>query len=102
MERRQGSFGMHMGRNLNATVRCERPVLAAGSARSKVAYDRVRVRCSEKVAPIPAINGPGDQSCRDGGARCPAATVDSWYRNRARTGHPEKASWIGWDDHVIT
>ena len=42
---------------------------------------------------------PGDQPRRHGGARGPRTTVDAWYRDRARTGHPEKAGRIGRTDY---
>ena len=61
---------------------------------------RQRVRCSEEVVPIPAINGRLVISRADMAARgVPRTTVDGWYRDRARTGHPEKAGRIGRTDY---
>ena len=55
---------------------------------------------SLKEAPIPAINGRPVISRADMAARgVPPATTDGWYRNRARTGHPEKAGRIGRTDY---
>jgi hypothetical protein len=55
-----------------------------------------RVRPSEEVVLIPAINGRPVISRADMAARgVPRTTVDGWYRHRARTGHPEKAGRIG-------
>ena len=49
---------------------------------------------------IPAINGRPVISRADMAARgVPKTTVDGWYRNRARTGHPEKAGQIGRTDY---
>jgi hypothetical protein len=55
---------------------------------------------NENVAPIPAINGRPVIS-RAGMARhgIKRSTVDGWYRDRARTGHPEKAGRIGRTDY---
>lgn len=59
-----------------------------------------RVRLSEEVVPIPAINGRPVISRVDMAARgVPAGTVTGWYRDRARTGHPEKAGRIGRTDY---
>jgi hypothetical protein len=41
----------------------------------------------------------GDQPRRHGGSRRPASTVNGWYRDRARTGHPEKAGRTGRTDY---
>ena len=61
---------------------------------------RERVRRSEEVVPIPAINGRPVISRADMAARgVPRTTVDGWYRDRARTGHPEKAGRIGRTDY---
>jgi hypothetical protein len=61
---------------------------------------RQRARCSEEVAPIPAINGRPVISRADMAARgVPRATVDGWYRDRARTGYPEKAGRLGRTDY---
>jgi hypothetical protein len=58
------------------------------------------VRRSEEVVPIPAINGRPVISRADMAARgVPRTTVDGWYRDRARTGHPEKAGRIGRTDY---
>jgi hypothetical protein len=58
------------------------------------------VRHSEEVAPIPAINGRPVISRADMAERgVPKTTVNGWYRNRARTGHPEKAGRIGRADY---
>jgi hypothetical protein len=46
---------------------------------------------------IPAINGRPVISRADMGV--PRSTVDGWYRDRARTGHPEKAGRIGRTDY---
>jgi hypothetical protein len=49
---------------------------------------------------IPAINGRPVISRADMAARgVPKSTIDGWYRNRARTGHPEKAGRIGRTDY---
>ena len=59
-----------------------------------------RVRRSEEVALIPAINGRAVISRADMAARgVPPGTVTGWYRDRARTGHPEKAGRIGRTDY---
>jgi hypothetical protein len=58
------------------------------------------VRFSEEVVLIPAINGRPVISRADMAARgVPAGTVNGWYRDRARTGHPEKAGRIGRTDY---
>jgi hypothetical protein len=58
------------------------------------------VRRSEEVVPIPAIKGRPVISRADMAARgVPRTTVDGWYRDRARTGHPEKAGRIGRTDY---
>jgi hypothetical protein len=58
------------------------------------------VRRSEEVVLIPAINGRPVISRADMAARgVPKTTVNGWYRNRARTGHPEKAGRIGRTDY---
>jgi len=55
----------------------------------------------EEVDPIPAINGRPVISRADMAARgVPYTTVSGWYRNRAATGHPEKAGRIGRTDYV--
>jgi hypothetical protein len=54
----------------------------------------------EEVAPIPAINGRPVISRADMAARgVPLPTASGWYRNRAQTGHPEKAGHIGRTDY---
>ena len=61
---------------------------------------RLRGRPCEEVAPIPAINGRPVISRADMAARgVPPATASTWYRDRARTGHPEKAGRIGRTDY---
>jgi hypothetical protein len=51
-------------------------------------------------SPIPAINGRPVISRANMAARgVPAATASVWYRDRARTGHPEKAGRIGRTDY---
>ena len=61
---------------------------------------RLRIRLREEVIAIPAINGRPVISRVDMAARgVPPGTVDGWYRNRARTGHPEKAGRIGRTDY---
>jgi hypothetical protein len=58
------------------------------------------VRLGEEVVLIPAINGRPVISRADMAARgVPRTTVDGWYRDRARTGHPEKAGRIGRTDY---
>ena len=58
------------------------------------------MRLSEEVAPIPAITGRPVISRADMAARgVPPTTVNGWYRDRARTGHPEKAGRIGRTDY---
>jgi hypothetical protein len=55
---------------------------------------------SKEVPPIPAINGRPVISRADMAARgVPKTTVNGWYRDRARTGHPEKAGRIGRTDY---
>src|SRR5581483_7752466 len=59
-----------------------------------------RCGCTEEVVLIPAINGRPVISRADMAARgVPRSTVDGWYRDRARTGHPEKAGRIGRTDY---
>jgi hypothetical protein len=54
----------------------------------------------EEVVLIPAINGRPVINRADMAARgVPRTTVDGWYRDRARTGHPEKAGRIGRTDY---
>ena len=61
---------------------------------------RLRGRPREEVAPIPAINGRPVISRADMAARgVPPATASTWYRDRAKTGHPEKAGRIGRTDY---
>ncbi len=58
------------------------------------------VRLSGEVVLIPAINGRPVISRADMAARgVPPGTVNGWYRDRARTGHPEKAGRIGRADY---
>jgi hypothetical protein len=58
------------------------------------------VRRCEEVVLIPAINGRPVISRADMAARgVPTTTVNGWYRDRARTGHPEKAGRIGRTDY---
>jgi hypothetical protein len=58
------------------------------------------MRRSEEAVPIPAINGRPVISRADMAERgVPRTTVDGWYRDRARTGHPEKAGRIGRTDY---
>src|ERR1700688_3114391 len=46
--------------------------------------------CAEEVVLIPAINGRPVISRDDMAARgVPRTTVNGWYRERARTGHPD-------------
>jgi len=77
------------------------PGSAPVDLRSKVASGpRQRVRLTEEVVPIPAINGRPVISRADMAARgVPRTTVDGWYRDRARTGYPEKAGRIGRTDY---
>jgi hypothetical protein len=61
---------------------------------------RKRIRLRGEVVPIPAINGRPVISRADMAARgVPSSTVSGWYRDRARTGHPEKAGRIGRTDY---
>jgi len=54
----------------------------------------------EEGDPIPAINARPVISRADMAARgVPTTTVNGWYRDRARTGHPEKAGRIGRTDY---
>jgi len=54
----------------------------------------------EEGSLIPAINGRSVISRADMFARgVPLTTVNGWYRDRARTGHPEKAGRIGQTDY---
>jgi hypothetical protein len=58
------------------------------------------VRRCEEVVPIPAINGRPAIGRADMAARgIPTTTVNGWYRDRARTGHPEKAGRTGRTDY---
>ena len=77
------------------------PGSAPVELRSKVASrPRHRARLAEEVVLIPAINGRPVISRADMAARgVPRTTVDGWYRDRARTGHPEKAGRIGRTDY---
>jgi hypothetical protein len=51
-------------------------------------------------SPIPAINGRPVISRADMAARgVPPATASTWYRDRDRTGHPEKVGRIGRTDY---
>jgi hypothetical protein len=75
-----------------------------GSASAEVgAGGRFRPRRQvrlEEVALIPAINGRAVIGRADMAARgIPPGTVTGWYRDRARTGHPEKAGRIGRTDY---
>jgi hypothetical protein len=55
---------------------------------------------AEEVVLIPAINGRPVISRADMATRgVPRTTIDGWYRDRARTGHPEKAARIGRTDY---
>jgi hypothetical protein len=57
-------------------------------------------RCAEEVVLIPAIDGRPVISRADMAARgVPRSTVDGWYRDRVRTGYPEKAGRIGPTDY---
>ena len=60
-----------------------------------------RVGCGrEEVVLIPAINGRPVISRADMAERgIPRTTINGWYRERARTGHPEKAGRIGRTDY---
>jgi hypothetical protein len=61
---------------------------------------RLRTRLREEVAPIPAINGRPVISRAGMAARgVPPATASTWYRDRDRTGHPEKAGRVGRTDY---
>jgi hypothetical protein len=54
----------------------------------------------EEVVLIPAINGRPVISRADMAARgVPRTTIDGWYRDRTRTGHPDKAGRIGRTDY---
>jgi hypothetical protein len=54
----------------------------------------------KEVVLIPAINGRPVISRADMATRgVPRTTIDGWYRDRARTGHPEKAARIGRTDY---
>lgn len=77
------------------------PGSAPVELRSKVAArPRQRAWLAEEVVLIPAINGRPVISRADMAARgVPRTTVDGWYRDRARTGHPEKAGRIGRTDY---
>jgi hypothetical protein len=58
------------------------------------------VRRGEEAGPISAINGRPVISRADMAERgVPRTTVDGWYRDRARTRHPEKAGRIGRTDY---
>ena len=61
---------------------------------------RLRVRLPEEVTPIPSIDGRPVISRADMAVRgVPASTASVWYRDRAQTGHPEKAGRIGRTDY---
>lgn len=58
------------------------------------------MRPSREVSLIPAIKGRSVISRVDMAARgVPRTTVNGWYRDRARTGFPEKAGRIGRTDY---
>jgi hypothetical protein len=60
----------------------------------------LRTRLREEVAPIPAINGRPVISRAGMAARgVPPATASTWYRDRDRTRHPEKAGRVGRTDY---
>ncbi|HXL89440.1 MAG TPA: hypothetical protein VN969_10780 [Streptosporangiaceae bacterium] len=55
---------------------------------------------TEEVVLIPAINGRPVISRADMATRgVPRTTIDGWYRDRAETGHPEKAGRIDRTDY---
>jgi hypothetical protein len=55
---------------------------------------------AQEVGLIPSINGRPAISRADMAARgVPKTTVNGWYRERTRTGHPEKAGRIGRTDY---
>src|SRR3984885_3220352 len=72
----------------------------SGPGRTFSAVPHCPLRLGEEVVPIPAINGRPVISRADMAARgVPSGTVSGWYRDRARTGHPEKAGRIGRTDY---
>jgi hypothetical protein len=77
-----------MPKSASAEVQALTPGQVSGCGRAK------------EVVLIPAINGRPVISRADMAARgIPRTTVDGWYRDRARTGHPEKAAQIGRTDY---
>lgn len=77
---------------LQASHPCVRDI---GFPQTTAAGRRGRVP-GENGAVIPSINGRPVISRADMGV--PRSTLDTWYRNRAKTGHPEKAGRIGRTD----
>ena len=71
-----------------------------GATRPDAAEPAASARLPEEVAAIPAIDGRPVISRADMAARgVPYSTVSGWYRDRLRTGHPEKAGRIGRTDY---
>ena len=70
------------------------------ATRPDAAEPAASTRLPEEVAAIPAIDGRPVISRADMAARgVPYSTVSGWYRDRLRTGHPEKAGRIGRADY---
>ena len=70
------------------------------ATRPDAAEPAASARLPEEVVAIPAIDGRPVISRTDMAARgTPYSTVSGWYRDRRRTGHPEKAGRIGRTDY---
>jgi hypothetical protein len=75
-------------------------VAGLGAIRPDGTEPAASARLPEEVAAIPAIDGRPVISRADMAARgVPYSTVSGWYRERLRTGHPEKAGRIGRTDY---
>jgi len=76
------------------------PLASLAATRPDAAEPAASTRQPEEVAAIPAIDGRPVISRADMAARgVPYTTVSGWYRDRQRTGHPEKAGRIGRTDY---
>jgi hypothetical protein len=71
-----------------------------GATRPDAAEPAASARLPEEVAAIPAIDGRPVISRADMAARgMPSSTASRLFRDRTRTGHPEKAGRIGRTDY---
>jgi hypothetical protein len=75
-------------------------LVGLGASRPDAIEPAASARLPEEVAAIPGIDGRTVISRADMASRgVPYSTVSGWYRNRQRTGHPEKAGRIGRTDY---